>query len=146
MDETIEMAARRVRFAAALVDNLILAVFVAPVGYFLFIDFIKVNEQPPIALWLFFVVITLAVFFAINWKLLNKNAQTIGKYAFDVRIVTSDGSKPGLMALSKRYLFYLGAPYLPIIGPLLNLIDILFIFSKEKRCLHDLIANTKVVK
>jgi hypothetical protein len=34
---------------------------------------------------------------------------------------------------------------IPFVGKAVNLIDPLLIFGKEKRCLHDLIADTIVV-
>jgi len=33
----------------------------------------------------------------------------------------------------------------PQVGGLIGLVDILFIFGKERRCLHDLLAGTRVV-
>ena len=35
---------------------------------------------------------------------------------------------------------------LPVIGAILGLVNILFIFGPEKRCLHDYIAGTRVIK
>jgi uncharacterized RDD family membrane protein YckC len=34
---------------------------------------------------------------------------------------------------------------IPVVGRLINLVDPLLIFGKERRCLHDLIADTIVV-
>jgi hypothetical protein len=36
--------------------------------------------------------------------------------------------------------------YIPVAGPFLSLIDSGFIFSKQKRCAHDYVAGTMVVK
>jgi uncharacterized RDD family membrane protein YckC len=35
---------------------------------------------------------------------------------------------------------------LPTVGPFAGLIDVLFIFLKDRRCLHDHIAGTVVVR
>ena len=37
------------------------------------------------------------------------------------------------------------AAHIPIVGGFVGLIDALFIFGSEKRCLHDYIAGTIVV-
>lgn len=34
---------------------------------------------------------------------------------------------------------------LPGVGGLLAILDVLFIFRKDQRCLHDLIAKTRVI-
>ena len=48
--------------------------------------------------------------------------------------------------LLKRYLPMSAVSLIPILGGLLAIIDVLFIFRKDKRCVHDLIAGSKVVK
>jgi uncharacterized RDD family membrane protein YckC len=35
---------------------------------------------------------------------------------------------------------------IPVVGQIFSFINILFIFTKEKRCIHDLVAKTKVVQ
>ena len=35
---------------------------------------------------------------------------------------------------------------IPIAGPLFSVVDLLMIFGRERRCLHDYIAGTRVVK
>jgi len=52
-----------------------------------------------------------------------------------------DGSK-----LLLRYLPTSIVASIPIVGGLIVLVDILFIFGSEQRCIHDLIAGTKVVQ
>jgi hypothetical protein len=37
-------------------------------------------------------------------------------------------------------------PLVPFLGGLVALVDVLFIFGPSKRCLHDLVAGTKVVE
>jgi uncharacterized RDD family membrane protein YckC len=46
----------------------------------------------------------------------------------------------------KRYAFYFFAPLVPVFGQILNMVNIVFIFSESKRCLHDRIGGTIVVK
>lgn len=78
--------------------------------------------------------------------MLYRHGQTLGKKLVGVRIVRQDGSRAGLgRLLGLRYVVpgLIGA--IPLLGPLFSLIDPLFIFGEEKRCLHDLLADTIVV-
>ena len=45
-----------------------------------------------------------------------------------------------------RYVPIQIASVIPAIGNILPLLDVLFIFREDRRCLHDFIAGTKVVK
>ena len=70
----------------------------------------------------------------------------ICKRALDIAIVRTDGSRMGLL----RYIFIRVLPVgllgaIPYVGWLVSLIDPLLIFGKDRRCLHDLIADTIVV-
>ena len=38
------------------------------------------------------------------------------------------------------------AGLVPVLGPLASFVDILFIFGASRRCVHDLIAGTQVVR
>ncbi|MCX6854878.1 MAG: RDD family protein [Verrucomicrobia bacterium] len=76
--------------------------------------------------------------------LLSTQGQTLGKKWMGVRIVNySDNGSAGFVKAVLLRLLVNG-----IIGviPFYGLIDILFIFSDDKRCLHDKIAGTHVVK
>lgn len=76
--------------------------------------------------------------------LLSRDGQTLGKKAVKVRIVRyDDGSNPGFGRAVGLRLFVNG--FLSMI-PGYSLVDLLFIFGAERRCLHDLIAGTKVVE
>jgi uncharacterized RDD family membrane protein YckC len=44
-----------------------------------------------------------------------------------------------------RFGYLIGVIPIAIISRILGMVDILFIFGKEKRCIHDIIAGTKVV-
>jgi uncharacterized RDD family membrane protein YckC len=72
--------------------------------------------------------------------------QTFGKRAMGIRVVRVDGSR---VAFSRivflRWLptALLGA--IPFIGFIVNLVDPLLIFRESSQCLHDDIADTRVV-
>lgn len=88
----------------------------------------------------------LAVHAAVNYVLMREG-QTVGKKIMRTQVRTLDNRIPTVSEqILKRYLFQFGISALPIIGSLLGLINSLFIFGKEKRCLHDLVAGTKVIQ
>lgn len=79
--------------------------------------------------------------------LLAARGQTIGKFAMGVRIVDyHDESNPGfLRAAVVRSLIPGFLAAIPCLGALFALFDLLCIFGAEHRCLHDYMADTKVV-
>lgn len=85
-------------------------------------------------------------YIVLNAYFLKQNGQTIGKKLLSIKIVDMNHHKPSLATL----LFLRDLPVqsivlVPFIGVFLSIIDILFIFGEQKRCLHDLIAKTQVV-
>jgi uncharacterized RDD family membrane protein YckC len=75
-----------------------------------------------------------------------RDGQTIGKKAVKIRIVRTDGSRAsGGRLVGARVLVpgLLGA--VPVVGVFFGFVNILFIFRQDQRCLHDHIADTKVV-
>lgn len=85
-------------------------------------------------------------FFAYQLYLLYAHGQTLGKKLLGIKIVRSDGSRAGLgRIIALRYLVpgLIGA--IPFIGFIFSLADPLFIFGEEKRCIHDMFADTIVV-
>jgi uncharacterized RDD family membrane protein YckC len=87
------------------------------------------------------------LFAAVNAHFLRTNGQTIGKKLVGIRIVTLDYAVPDLKrTLLLRYGTMWGVSIVPGIGALLSLVDILFIFNTPRRCVHDHIAATKVVR
>jgi hypothetical protein len=64
-----------------------------------------------------------------------------------IRIARLDNTVPNLgRVVLLRYAPMSVASLVPGVGGLLNLIDVLMIFGSERRCLHDRIAATKVVR
>jgi uncharacterized RDD family membrane protein YckC len=79
--------------------------------------------------------------------LLATRGQTIGKFLAKTRIVSVEDDKilPLGKLLLTRALPVLILPFIPIVGQFLGLLDPLFVFREDRRCVHDLIAGTKVV-
>jgi uncharacterized RDD family membrane protein YckC len=88
--------------------------------------------------------------------MLSTRGQSIGKRLIGVRIVKLDGSNPGFVHawLMREFLMSVFGgllSILPIVGPVmlrpaLHVTDWCMIFRDDRRCLHDLIASTKVVR
>jgi uncharacterized RDD family membrane protein YckC len=83
----------------------------------------------------------------IQLVLLTTQGQTIGKKMMSIRIARYDDD--GLPGFVKAVLLRGIVPGLmgsvPVIGGIFALVNILFIFRDDRRCIHDLIAGTHVV-
>ncbi len=92
-------------------------------------------------------LIGLLLFAIVNGYLLMTRGQTVGKLLLGMRIVRPDGSAatPGRL-LGLRYGVGWLLSALPFVGMVYALVDCLMIFRADRRCLHDLIADTIVVK
>ena len=102
----------------------------------------------------FFIGVYVIVFIIMQLRLVLTRSQTVGQYLFNIQVFDIKKNKRvGFW----RYMFIrdffgktlvIGA--LPIIGlifmPFYSLVDHLFIFRKDRRTVHDLIAGTRVVK
>ena len=101
--------------------------------------------SPMVGIMVLGLLILLALFVT-NCVLLHRHGQTIGKRMLDIAIVRTNGDRMGL----RRYLLQRLLPMIllgaiPMVGGLVSLVDPLLIFGKQRRCLHDLIADTIVV-
>jgi uncharacterized RDD family membrane protein YckC len=95
------------------------------------------------ALWQ---VIGFAVFVAVQGYPLATAGQTWGKRLLKLKIVDLEGRKPSLLKLlAVRYFANRVIVAIPLVGPLYSIADPLIIFGKDRRCLHDHIAGTRVV-
>lgn len=93
---------------------------------------------------------------AVQVWLLSTRGQSIGKVLTRIRVVRVDESKAGFVHawLAREALVtFIGIVLglLPFVGPILlrpgfHITDWCFIFRDDQRCLHDLIAGTKVVQ
>ncbi len=89
----------------------------------------------------FFGLIALGIY---QMVLLSRDGQSLGKKAMKIRIVSfDDGGNPGFGGAVGLRLLVSGLIWMV---PGYALADSLYIFSAERRCLHDRIAGTKVVE
>jgi uncharacterized RDD family membrane protein YckC len=89
----------------------------------------------------------LLLFLLFNGYLLARHGQTVGKRLLGLRIVRPGGERASFARLfGARFLVGWVAASIPGIGALYSLVDGLLIFRESRRCLHDNIADTIVVK
>jgi uncharacterized RDD family membrane protein YckC len=123
------LAPRGTRLVAALIDSAIAMV----------IYLVAIAADMPAIL-----VVGLLALAAYQIYLLSVFGQTIGKRAMNVRIVTNDREANGGFVTNVLLRTVLNS--IIAIVPFYALVDILFIFRNDQRCIHDLIAGTKVIK
>ena len=134
-----QLAGRGTRLGARLIDGLI----GLPLGLILLFT-VGLSDSETVAIMGFFMFgVGIIGLIAYQWYLLSTVGQTIGKRMLNIKIIKLDGTNGGFMTnvLMREILNGL-------IGviPLYGLVDILFIFSEEQRCIHDHIATTRVIK
>lgn len=143
-------ASRGKRLGAAMIDGLIAVLWFGPIlwafamRYRARLDGLPSPQTSGMLIFLGVVVMLGVV--VVNCVMLHRSGQTIGKRALDIAVVRSDGSA---VALS-RYIFLRVVPVIllgmiPLVGRFAGLVDSVMIFGKERRCLHDYIADTIVV-
>jgi len=146
MNKTYYLSTRMQRLIASIIDGLSLLVVVLPLMYFIETPSISDNILDLLLYGLFFSIVCIAFFLLINYKFLVNDGQTIGKKILKIKIVNLEGDVPSKKSLLMRYGVYFLLQNIPFIGYILNLLNILFIFGKDKRCGHDYIAKTIVIK
>ena len=141
-----ELADRGMRLAAHFIDlGFYLAAIIPGVIIMVWAD--STNDDVIANAGIFVMLAGLSGFGVYNCVLLHRNAQTLGKKLMRIKIVRVDGSRAGLI----RIFFLRGLPIgilnaIPLIGYIFALADPLMIFRNDQRCLHDLIADTIVIK
>lgn len=140
------LASRWSRLLAAIIDGLTIMPITVGLMYFTG-GFSGVSEgiQPGLLYTFAIGIVGIFAFLIIHGSILLRDGQSWGKKAVNIKIVTADEQHADFAVLAKRYGFYWLTAYIPIIGGLLSFMNIVFIFSKTKRCIHDRIADTKVV-
>ena len=147
LSSSIELASRWSRFWAVFIDSLIAITYTIPVLWYT--DFgdriMSSGVWFPLESFLF-MIYGWVMYILFHGYLLHTKGQTIGKYIFDIAIVDTSGHYLGLPQLfTKRFLPIAIATFIPLVGNYVAIIDGLFIFRKDKRCIHDLIAGTQVI-
>ncbi|MDN3681796.1 RDD family protein [Vibrio tapetis subsp. quintayensis] len=132
------LASRWSRFWAAFIDGLAMVVVYLPVFFIEPLGKLFYQSNNYFLEFSYFVM----GYLLMHGYLLHKYGQTIGKNVFEISIVGMDNQPMGLKEIMlKRWCPTLLMGLIPFLG----LIDILFIFRSDRRCLHDLVAKSKVI-
>ncbi|MBP9792172.1 MAG: RDD family protein [Rickettsiales bacterium] len=163
----MELASRFKRWVAAIIDNLISIVIMFIIAFFVaFIEMYSRNwvnidniENDPVYLIKSSVIsmIVLMIYFAFFES--SKHSATPGKMIFKIRVLTKDNHKLKFWQSCVRF-WLLQVPFIPytisgyfLIPYQLIITTILVLiwfgpvyFTKERKCVHDILSGTKVVK
>jgi len=144
-----DLAGRGERLGAAIIDTILLLAVLFPLmfagGYWQ--AAMASDGQVSFGTTLLWAIIGFAVFAVVQGFPLNATGQTWGKKLLGIRIVDLAGDKPPIgKLLGLRYLPVHAVGQVPLAGPLFGLVNVLLIFRGDRRCGHDLIAGTRVVK
>jgi uncharacterized RDD family membrane protein YckC len=137
---SLELASVGRRLAAIFLDGLVLSIpFLILMFTFIFASVNNKNSAPPEGMMVVWVVMIFAypVYEAL---MLASRGQTLGKIAMKVKVVRPDG---GDITTGQAW----GRAFMrTILASCLSLFNYIpAFFTKERTCLHDLVANTRVV-
>jgi uncharacterized RDD family membrane protein YckC len=146
-----ELAGRWYRLGAAFIDGLLALVILWCVSMLTPFNIFRPSLQGGLmgmtSLMARNMLVGFVVFLLLHGYLLQTRGQTIGKMLLGIRIVRTDGSRASLARLAGlRYFANSVLALIPGIGWLYALLDSLMIFRQSRKCLHDNLADTIVVK
>jgi uncharacterized RDD family membrane protein YckC len=157
VEKELPLASRAARLAAYLIDGFISMLFALP-GLFMIVmeilgshkslqDITAADIQSNLT-GLGVMFLGMLVPAVVQIVLLSLRGQSLGKMMLGIRIVRfSDEENPGFLRAVVLRSFVPGLiGSIPYLGLLFSLLDVLFIIREDKRCLHDHIADTKVVE
>jgi uncharacterized RDD family membrane protein YckC len=97
--------------------------------------------------WFYVGMVWALAMLIVNGVLAYRNGQSIGKKLLSIKDVRTDGSRASFARIFwLRNVLNSAITFVPLVGSLYGLIDVLFIFGSAKRCVHDYIADTIVVR
>lgn len=141
------LSSRVDRLLATIVDAVVVSVVGIPLALYTGLYDAMVNGQPASrSLYMQSMLVEWGWFFLVNGFWLKKYGQSVGKRLLGVRI--SDFRTEAVPPFWRLLVRIALAPVVALfgtIGSACSLADILFIFGSSRRCIHDLIASTRVV-
>lgn len=145
--EEFRLASRGHRLVAAIIDSLLLIAISFGIMWIFGVRNFNSSEFAFLSVNMILgFLLSQAVYLALNAKLLITKGQTIGKKALDIKIISGDGGIPAFLNIyGLRYLVVNFLYQIPFFGIGFSILDSLLILNKNKKCIHDYIANTLVV-
>ena len=145
--EGMQLATRRSRFGAAIIDVVIAMAAIWAVSVVTPWNAFNTEGFGWSSPQFLSPALGFLLFMAINGWLLATRGQTVGKSLLKIRIARPDGSPASLgRLLGLRYGVGSAINIIPAAGQIWGILDALLIFRKSQRCLHDSIADTIVLK
>jgi|SRR5688572_16788354 len=153
------LAGLGLRFGAAFIDGFLKSLCMIPL-YFVFMDMMRLAMQNPneplspeqvseAIMPAYLQCLPLyGVLAVIQITLLCVRSQSVGKLLLRIQIVDIQNDQPGgpVRAFLLRAFIPTIIEFIPFLGFGFWVIDTLFIFREDRRCIHDLMAGTRVVK
>jgi uncharacterized RDD family membrane protein YckC len=153
-------AGRGTRLGAAIIDNLILFVPMVPAYVRAWPQIQSASaagQRSAMSVWgliasgssgwFYIGSLCCVIVLVINGMLAYKNGQTIAKKWLGIKDVRTDGSPVSFARIFwLRNTIGIVISFIPYIGGIYGLVDALFIFGSAKRCVHDYIADTIVIR
>lgn len=142
----VELAGRWRRLGGAIIDSMVMLVLVVPLFVYMGVFNPGAAQEQNILMQLLLVAIGFAAWLLVNGYLLYRYGQSVGKRLLSMKIVRLDDQQ----AEFSRIVLLRALPMhllsvVPVVGNVIGLVDVLFIFGSAKRCLHDYIAKTRVI-
>lgn len=149
------LAGRGTRLGAAILDTVIILLFVyLPVLVFEGPDAFVILTEGSSMNFRFFLqgtggmlgLVGLLALIGITIYLVHRSGQTLGKRMLGIKVVRKDGSRAtlGRIFVARNLPFWV-VNLIPLVGPILSLVDALLIFRASHQCVHDQLADTIVV-
>lgn len=147
-NDTVEPASRGIRLGGWAIDAVIGILLSLPIMIAAGFNFLAMLD--PNLLLGAAGLLTLLGFIAwavVTVVLVKRNGQTIGKKLVGIKVVRSDGSRASLGRIFwLRNVVNVLPGFIPLAGSFYFFIDHGFIFGEKRKCVHDMIADTIVVK
>jgi len=161
--KVLRLASVGKRFLGWLIDTLVPLLFVVPAMIPMIIAFVNlanksaaaggepVEMDPASASMLFagmaIIILGGLALFILQIVLLVTRSQTVGKYFVKTQVVDFEtGAPAGFLSCGVLRVFVNGLiAGLPCIGVIYFIADSFYVLREDRRCIHDLIANTTVI-
>jgi len=137
---TLRAASRGMRARAAILDGLLVGAAVLPAA-------LARLSRDHASSFVWSSACALVALSIYQWVLVSTTGQSLGKRWVGIRVVFVDGSPVTFQSgvLLRSWVFAIVSA-VPGLGYFVGVLDVLWIFGAERRCLHDYLAGTMVIE